>query len=50
MADKVTRADRQPEGAPEGSGPRWQLEEEVDIAHGRALLVEFSEEGGLSVR
>ena len=50
MADKVTLAERQPEGAPEGSGRRWQLKEEVDIAPGRALLVEFSEESGLSVR
>jgi hypothetical protein len=47
---EVTLADRQPEGAPEGSGRRWHLKEEVDIAPGRALLVEFSEESGLSVR
>ena len=47
---EVTLADRQPEGAPEGSGRRWQLKEEVDIAPGLALLVEFSEESGLSVR
>ncbi len=49
MADKATLADRQPEGAPEGSGRRWQLKDEVDIAPGRALLVELSEESGLSV-
>jgi len=47
---EVTLADRQAEGAPPGSGRRWQLKDEVDIARGRALLVEFSEDSGLSVR
>jgi hypothetical protein len=47
---EVTLADRQAEGAPADSGRRWQLKEEVDVAPGRALLVEFSEERGLSVR
>jgi hypothetical protein len=47
---EVTLADRQPEGAREGSGRRWQLKEGVEITRGRALLVEFSEETGLTVR
>jgi hypothetical protein len=47
---EVTLADRQTEGAPAGSGRRWRLEDEVDIAPGQALLVEFSEDTGLSVR
>jgi len=47
---EVTLADRQPEGAPEGSGRRWQLKDEMDIAPGRALLIEFSEDSGLSIR
>ena len=47
---EVTLADRQAEGAPAGSGRRWQLKDEVELAPGRALLVEFSEDTGLSVR
>ena len=47
---EVTLADRQAEGAPAATARRWQLREELDIAGGRALLVEFSEESGLSVR
>jgi hypothetical protein len=37
--------------APEHAAPRrWQLEQEVDLQPGQALLVEFSEDGGLRVR
>ena len=46
---EVSLADGQPEGAPSGSGRRWQLREEMDIPRGRALLVEFSEVSGLTV-
>ena len=32
-----------------GAGRRWQLEETVDVRPGQALLIEFTEEGGLRI-
>jgi len=47
---EVSLADRRPEGAEAATPRRWQLREELDVAGGRALLVEFSEDTGLSLR
>lgn len=47
---EVSLADQQPEGAPAATARQWQLREELEVTPGRALLVEFSEDKGLSVR
>ena len=44
LADETGKAG--PAGGPAASG-RWQLEQEVVIGSGQALLVEFSEDTGL---
>lgn len=47
---RVTLADQRPERAPDGARRQWRLEQEVDVAGGQALLVEFSEAAGLTIR
>jgi len=47
---EVTLADERAASAPEGARRMWRLTQEVDIARGQALLIEFSEASGLAIR
>jgi len=47
---EMSLADARAERAPEEARRRWQLEQEVDIGKGQALLIEFSEEAGLRIQ
>ncbi len=46
---EVTLADERAASLPEGAR-MWRLTQEVDIARGQALLIEFSEASGLAIR
>ena len=47
---QVTLADGRAPGRPEPAGQQWQLRQDVDLAKGQVLLIEFSEASGLTIR
>jgi hypothetical protein len=47
---QVTLADERAEQAQDETRRQWQLEQEIEIPTGRALLIEFSERAGLTLR
>jgi hypothetical protein len=47
---RVTLADGRAPGRPEEAARQWQLGQELDLRRGQALLIEFSEASGLTIR
>jgi len=47
---RVTLADGRAPGMREDAARQWQVDQEVDLCAGQALLIEFSEASGLTIR